>query len=183
MIERKWRVRLGTVAELDFANILKWTTESFGARQARTYRNTLLQAIGEFANGPDVVGSKARDEIMPRLRTLHVARHGRRGRHVLLYRVGEGRIIEIGRILHDRMDLRRHLPFRNDEGDQLEPGANPAPLARSLLSKLPVPGASGPNAPLDLSLGTITFPQAFDRAPGRPGPAGLSAPPQTRNIP
>jgi toxin ParE1/3/4 len=113
----QWRVRLGAVAELDFANILKWATENFGARQAAIYRDTLLRAIGELANGPDVAGSKARDEIMSGLRTLHVARRGRRGRHFLLYRAGEGRIIEIGRILHDQMDLQRHLPFPPDRGD------------------------------------------------------------------
>jgi toxin ParE1/3/4 len=118
MIEQKWRVRLGAVAELDFANILKWTTENFGARQSRIYRDTLVRAIGELANGPDAAGSKARDEIMPGLRTLHVARHGRRGRHFLLYRIVEGRIIEIGRILHDQMDLPRHLPFPTDEGGE-----------------------------------------------------------------
>jgi toxin ParE1/3/4 len=118
MIERKWRVRLGAAAELDFANILKWTTENFGARQSRLYRDTLVRAIGELANGPNVAGSKARDEIMRGLRTLHVARHGRRGRHFLLYRVAPGRIIEIGRILHDRMDLQRHLPFANNESGE-----------------------------------------------------------------
>jgi len=118
MAERKWRVRLGASAELDFANILKWTTENFGVRQSRLYRNTLVQAIGELADGPDVAGSKTRDEIMRGLRTLHVARHGRRGRHFLLYRVAPGRIIEIGRILHDRMDLRRQLPFARDESSE-----------------------------------------------------------------
>jgi toxin ParE1/3/4 len=71
MVERKWRVRLGGSAELDFANILKWTTENFGARQACDYRDTLVQAIGELAGGPDVAGSKARDEIIAGLRTLH----------------------------------------------------------------------------------------------------------------
>jgi toxin ParE1/3/4 len=116
MIARQWRVRLGAVAEVDFANILKWTTEKFGARQAAIYRDTLVQAIGELANGPDLPGSKARDEIMSGLHTLHVARHGRRGRHFLLYRIVEGRIIEIGRILHDQMDLRRHWPVPSDEG-------------------------------------------------------------------
>jgi hypothetical protein len=35
MAERRWRVRLGAAAELDFANILKWTTENFGARIGR----------------------------------------------------------------------------------------------------------------------------------------------------
>jgi toxin ParE1/3/4 len=116
MIEPRWRVRLGAVAELDFANILKWTTENFGARQAWIYRDTLVRAIGELANGPDVAGSKARDEIKPGLRTLHIARHGRRGVHLLLYRVVAGRIIEIGRILHDQMELQRHLP--TDDGGQ-----------------------------------------------------------------
>jgi toxin ParE1/3/4 len=115
MTGRHWRVRFGAVAELDFANILKWTTEKFGARQSQLYRDTVIRAIGELANGPDVPGSRSRDEIMPGLRTLHVARHGRRGRHVLLYRIVEGRIIEIGRILHDQMDLERHLPFPTDE--------------------------------------------------------------------
>jgi toxin ParE1/3/4 len=113
---RKWRVRLGAAAELDLAIIVKWTTENFGARQSRIYRDTLVRAIAELANGPDVVGSKARDEILPGLRTLHVARHGRRGRHFILYRAVQGRIIEIGRILHDNM-VQRHLPFYADEGE------------------------------------------------------------------
>ncbi len=115
MMARQWRVRLGAVAEVDFANILKWTTENFGARQAAIYRDTLVQAIGELANGPDVAGSRARNEIIPGLRTLHVARHGRRGRHFLLYRAVEGRIIEISRILPDQMDLKRYLPLRPGE--------------------------------------------------------------------
>jgi hypothetical protein len=31
MAERRWRVRLGAAAEVDFANILKWIAENFGA--------------------------------------------------------------------------------------------------------------------------------------------------------
>ncbi|MGB6394886.1 MAG: type II toxin-antitoxin system RelE/ParE family toxin [Bradyrhizobium sp.] len=114
MAERRWRVRLGAAAELDFANIVKWTTENYGARQSRVYQNTLVQAIGELADGPDVAGSKARDEIMPGLRTIHVARHGRRGSHFLMDRVARKMTIEIVRILHDGMDLQRHLPFASD---------------------------------------------------------------------
>jgi toxin ParE1/3/4 len=30
MAKREWRVRLSATAELDLANILKWTTENFG---------------------------------------------------------------------------------------------------------------------------------------------------------
>jgi toxin ParE1/3/4 len=109
MTNRGWRVRLGAAAELDFANILKWTAENFGARQSLVYRDVLVQAIGELADGPDVTGSKARDEIMPGLRTLHIARRGRRGSHFLMYRAASERTIEIVRILHDRMDLQRYV--------------------------------------------------------------------------
>jgi toxin ParE1/3/4 len=116
MAGRRWRVRLGAAAELDFANIVKWTAENFGARQSRVYRDTLVQAIRELADGPDVAGSKARDEILPGLRTLHVARRGRRGSHFLMYRTAPQRTIEIIRILHDRMDLQRQAPFAPNKG-------------------------------------------------------------------
>ena len=113
MAERRWRVRLGAAAEVDFANILRWTAENFGARQSRIYRDTLLRAIGELSGGPDAAGSKARDEIMSGLGTLHVARRGRRGS--LMYRAAPNSTIEIIRILRDRMDLQRHVPSAPDE--------------------------------------------------------------------
>src|SRR5438046_9867619 len=95
MAERRWRVRLGAAAEVDFANILKWTTENFGARQSRVYRDALVRAIGELADGPNVAGSKARDESMAGLRTLHVARGARRGSHFLMYRAAANSTITI----------------------------------------------------------------------------------------
>jgi toxin ParE1/3/4 len=67
MVERK--CRLGAAAELDFANILKWTTDNFGARQSHVYRDIIVKAIGELADGSDVAGSKPRDEIIPGLRS------------------------------------------------------------------------------------------------------------------
>lgn len=85
-------------------------TENFGQRQSRAYRDVLIHAIGDLGDGPDIAGSKARDEIMSGLRTLHAARQGQRGSHFLIYRVMPEMTIEIARILHDRMDLPRHLP-------------------------------------------------------------------------
>jgi toxin ParE1/3/4 len=118
MAERAWRVRLGAPAELDFAAILRWTTAEFGAPQSRRYRDTIIAAIGELANGPEAAGSRARDEIRRGLRTLHVARHGRRGSHFLLYRLAPGRTVEIVRILHDRMDLPRHIPIAGEDNGE-----------------------------------------------------------------
>jgi toxin ParE1/3/4 len=107
-----WRIRLGEEAEKDFVRILGYTRETFGARQADIYRATLLDALAALEAGPDVRGSTARKEILPNLRTLHVARAGRRGRHFIMYRAGEGQVIEVLRILHDAMDLARHIPMR-----------------------------------------------------------------------
>lgn len=118
MAERAWRVRLGAAAELDFAAILRWTTEEFGAPQSRRYRDTIIAALGELADGPEVAGSRARDEIRRGLRTLHVARHGRRGSHLLLYRAASGRTVEIVRILHDRMDMPRHIPIAGENNGE-----------------------------------------------------------------
>lgn len=117
MAQDKWRVRLGAAAERDFANILRWTRKNFGERQARLYRETMRLAIRELAQGPELRGSKSREDIMPGLRMLHVARRGRAGRHLLLYRILDPRIIEIGRILHDGMDVRRH-PLFDDEDEK-----------------------------------------------------------------
>jgi len=117
MAQQEWRVRLGAGAERDFANILRWTRKNFGAQQAQNYRETITLAIRELTQAPDLRGSKRRDDVMPGLRMLHVARHGRPGRHLLLYRILDPRIIEIGRILHDSMDVQRHPLFDDaDEG-------------------------------------------------------------------
>lgn len=105
-----WRIRLGDEAEKDFVRILRSTKEKFGERQVGVYRVTLLEALAALGEGPDVLGSMARHEILPNLRTLHVARKGRRGRHFIMYRAAPGHVIEVVRILHDAMDLARHVP-------------------------------------------------------------------------
>lgn len=110
MAGRSWRIRLSATAELDFANIVKWTAETFGERQSRLDADAIFRAIGALSEGPAVLGSKSREEIRPGLRTLHIARDGRRGRHLLLYRATSGQIIEIVRVLHDQMELERYLP-------------------------------------------------------------------------
>ena len=105
-----WRIRLGREAERDFSAILRYTADNFGGRQAGLYKTLLIDALAALGDGPDIPGSAARDEIAPGLRTLHVSRRGRPGRHFILYRAGQGRVVEILRILHDAMDLARHVP-------------------------------------------------------------------------
>ena len=110
MTKSHWRVRLGAEAEKDFVRIVKYTADTFGERQAAIYQTTLTDALAALHSGPDVPGSASRDEILPGLRTLHVARQGGRGRHFIMYRALGGEVIEVVRILHDAMDLARHIP-------------------------------------------------------------------------
>ena len=108
-----WTVRLGQQAEQDYVEILQWTTKTFGEGQAITYAETMALAIEALEGGPDVLGARARDDIQPGIRTLHVARQGRAGRHFVVFRVA-GSDIDVLRLVHDSMDLPRHLPAAND---------------------------------------------------------------------
>ena len=111
--DRPWPVHLAAAAETDFQDILRWTLEQFGEAQARIYAETLSAALESLTAGPNVIGARARNDIARGLFTLHVARHGRKGRHFIMFRVGrdqDRQVIEILRLLHDAMDLPRHLP-------------------------------------------------------------------------
>ena len=110
-----WTIRLTESAEADFQNILRWTKDQFGEAQARVYAQTLSAALEAPADGvPTTIGAKARNEIAKGLFTSHVARPSRKGRHILLFRVGQDDArrdaIEVLRVLHDAMELPRHLP-------------------------------------------------------------------------
>jgi len=106
-------------AEEDIAAILAWTDEHFGRAARRRYEALLVQAILDVAADPERPGATTRPEIAADARTYHLwhsrrrvsARVGRvqTPRHFLLFRVA-GERIEIGRVLHDSMDLPRHLP-------------------------------------------------------------------------
>jgi len=115
-----WDVRLAALANVDFRNIFDWTYEQFGAKQALVYANTIMVALDALVDGPTTIGVKERTEIAKGLFTLSIARGGRRGRHFILFRVagkGRARTIEVLRLLHNAMDLERHVPRSDPPGD------------------------------------------------------------------
>lgn len=115
--KRHWPVRLAAAAEADIEDILRWTAERFGERQAQTYANTFAAALEELSEGPEASGARARGEVAKGLFTLHVARRGRKARHFVMFRIGrdnQTEVIEVLRVLHDAMDLPRHLPLEDD---------------------------------------------------------------------
>lgn len=104
----------------DIANILAWTEEHFGPQTMMRYGRLIATAIEQVAVNPELIGSISRPEIADHCRTYHLffsrksaGRTGdriRQPRHFLLYRVTESKVVEIGRVLHDSMELSAHLP-------------------------------------------------------------------------
>ena len=87
--------------EADFEHIIQWTSERFGDTQAIVYAETLSMALMALTEGPDIIGAKARDEILKGLFSLHVARQGRKGRHFIMFRLApRGDVIEVALSLH-----------------------------------------------------------------------------------
>jgi toxin ParE1/3/4 len=119
MIDRvgRWIVRPTKEADKDFADILYWTLRRFGKAQANAYRQTIESALEALQGGPTVPGIRRLDGLSGGLMTLHVARHGRKGRHLIVFRVApdtDRPTLDVLRILHDAMDLPRHVPDGED---------------------------------------------------------------------
>jgi toxin ParE1/3/4 len=96
---------------------MAWTAERFGTREARVYATTVTRALVALTAGPTIVGVRTREDLGSGVATLHVARARRKGRHIIVLRVppdGGENVIEILRILHDTMDLARHLEPHED---------------------------------------------------------------------
>ena len=110
---RTWSVRVTAAAQDDIEDILGWTLDQFGELQMRAYAQTISSAVQALGDGTNAIGAKSRSEIAIGLYSLHVARNHHKGRHLLLVRSGRDKdheVIEVLRVLHDSMDLIRHLP-------------------------------------------------------------------------
>jgi toxin ParE1/3/4 len=80
----------------------------------------LGQAIVDLAENPDRAGSHERSEIAIHVRSYHLLHSRRRiknvlervkkPRHFILFRISSSGSLEIGRVLHDSMELVEHLP-------------------------------------------------------------------------
>jgi toxin ParE1/3/4 len=121
--------RLSPQAERDIEAILEWSHEEFGERVRHRYGALLTQAILDVAEDPERLGSQARPKIAAGARTYHIRLSRdrvaksvgriRQPRHFLLYQV-RGSRVEIIRVLHDGMDLERHLPTEYRTGGSEE---------------------------------------------------------------
>lgn len=112
--EGRWTVIISQVAKADLKDIQRWTAMNFGAAQAIRYEETLQLAIEALKSGRGTVALTKREDLGHGVFSLHVARRGRRGRHVLILKLRKEQEWELLRVLHDSRDLARHIP-RADE--------------------------------------------------------------------
>lgn len=105
-----WTVRLADRAAQDIEDILDWTLERFGPLQLESYADIIYEALETLSSGPQQIGVRRRPELGEDVATLHVARQGRKGRHLVVFRIrDQDLVIEVLRVLHDSMDIARHL--------------------------------------------------------------------------
>ena len=114
--------RLSAAAEDDIIDLLAYTASRFGEAAQRRYQRLLNKALRDIAADPERAGSIARPELGSGVRSYYLIHSGdsgrntdgvvRRPRHVLLYRMARADLLGVGRVLHDAMELTRHLPGR-----------------------------------------------------------------------
>jgi len=123
-------VRISAPADADITDILVWSAEHFGPSVQARYAQLMDRAIRDLADDAERLGSRVRPELGAGYRTYHLALSRERARdpsgiigrprHFLLYRVVGATHLEIVRVLHDAMDLDRHLPDDLPPGDDVE---------------------------------------------------------------
>jgi toxin ParE1/3/4 len=113
------RLIVSAKAQADIANTLRWTTKRFGALAVGRCRQLLASALLDLSADPQRVGSVARPELGEGVRSYHVRHSRKRGdvanpRHLIVYRRREDDVVEVSRVLHDAMELARHVRFDTD---------------------------------------------------------------------
>ena len=85
----------------DLRDIVRYTRESWGRKQARLYREELELSIQKLALSPGL--GRARADVAPSVRSFPIARH------VAFYVESEGGITVL-RVLHQSMDVAGAFP-------------------------------------------------------------------------
>ncbi|MBE7373877.1 type II toxin-antitoxin system RelE/ParE family toxin [Pseudomonas lopnurensis] len=113
------RYRLSDAARADIIEILAWTHNHFGELARRRYEHLLATALRDISTSPERPGSKDRGELGAGARSWHLRLSGERARtengvvhrphHFIIYRVEPADLVVVGRVLHDAMELERHM--------------------------------------------------------------------------
>jgi toxin ParE1/3/4 len=112
------RYRLARSARRDIADILDTSAARWGLVGRQRYSALIASAIRAVAQNPTGVTTRSRSDLSKELRSFHI-RHARAESgttrvqnpvHVLYYRSIDPDLIEIVRVLHERMEPSRQMP-------------------------------------------------------------------------
>lgn len=111
------RLRQSKEADKDLDNIWNYTAKVYGIEQAESYSSIIKQALRDIEQNPLRPTSRAEPDLGQDVRSYRIAlSKGRSGstvkspRHVVIYTLQFKDEIFVMRILHDAMDVVRHLP-------------------------------------------------------------------------
>ncbi|HEV7280846.1 MAG TPA: type II toxin-antitoxin system RelE/ParE family toxin [Pirellulaceae bacterium] len=113
---------ISSLARIDITLTISWSEQTFGPSASSRYEALLLQAMRDVAEDPARLGVepvRLRDDLrtyrlyFSRNRVADPLARVKQPRHVLLIRPRADEV-EVLRILHDSMDLERHLPPEED---------------------------------------------------------------------
>lgn len=102
---------LSEQAQEDYEDILSQTLQRWGERQHDRYAALLNDALLALCDNP-ALGNRSR-QLPARYRMLHV------GRHLIVYRFTDN-VIYVVRLLHERMDIRRHVTGEETFSDEAQ---------------------------------------------------------------
>lgn len=112
------RFRLTASAKADIGSILKTSEERYGRDARVRYASLLLAAMHRLAAQPEGFATSDRQDLRPGIRSFHI-RHSRKESgeapvgepvHVIFFRTVNPGLVEIVRVLHERMEPSRHIP-------------------------------------------------------------------------
>ncbi|WP_300022800.1 type II toxin-antitoxin system RelE/ParE family toxin [uncultured Maribacter sp.] len=95
------KYKLTNKAVEDLSKIWDYTFEIWSEKQADKYYHELITNCGEIAENPDL-GKKYKG-IAKQLQGVKA------NRHIIFYRTLDKNYVEITRILHERMDLKKRI--------------------------------------------------------------------------
>ena len=111
------RYRLSALARADIASVLRASETMHGAEARLRYRALLTAALKRIAADPQGISTSDRSELFDGVRSFHI-RHARADSreaavaspvHVIFYRASEPGVVEIIRVLHERMEPSRYV--------------------------------------------------------------------------
>lgn len=113
------RLDLAEAARTDIARLLRSSAADFGEAARVRYAAHIGTALDDLLSDPLRPKSAARPELQAGVRTYHLRHCRRRGaavrgavkapRHLIVYLTPTPDLVVVLRVLHDAMDLDRHL--------------------------------------------------------------------------